>query len=407
MKRIYVFYVKACCVAALLLIAHSCSEPEQGIPVNDGPAPLKVTDVKVNPMPGGAVLTYQLPPDGNILYVMAEYTLADGVPRNKKASYFNQSITLEGFPDTVAYRIDLYSVARNGVKSDPISKTIVPLEPPYRIAYRSLQMEPTFGGVKVSFENESGASMKFVVLAADSTGKLYEADIYNTKLVKGSFPVINDKKFGPRQRLFGVYTIDRWNNRSDTLFAELTPWYRTILDKTRFVNAKLPSDVWENHLTASYVIETVWDGKWGEGGLGFHTKPNTGIPQWFTIDLKVKAQLSQMKFHHRHRTGTDGQYNAGDVQIFEIYGSNTPVDEWTSDWVLLGHFESIKPSGQASGFTEDDLQYASMDGEDFNFTNNYDAFRYLRFKTLKTWGGVTYIYIAELTFWGNVIETYY
>jgi hypothetical protein len=401
MKRIFLLYMKTCLIMPLLLItAISCTEPERGIPANDRTVPLQVEQIEITPVPGGATLTYQLPPNGNILYVMAEYTLADGILRNRKSSHFDNSITLEGFSDTNPYEVDIYSVSHSGVKSEPIRKTFVPLLPPYLTASNSLKTEPTFGGAKFFFENPSSANLKFVVVTTDSTGKFYQTYTHYTKMETGTFAV---RGYDTQQRTFGVYTLDRWNNRSDTVFAEVEPWYEAELDKTRFVNAKLPSDVYEAHMNSSYSLEAAWNGIWGTGGA-FHSQPNTGIPQWFTIDLRVQARLSRMKFYHRTSTGSDGQYNAGDPQIFEIYGSNTLSDEWDANWTLLGHFESFKPSGGA-GFTDEDVQYACHDGEDFDFTNN-EPFRYIRFKTLKTWGGLSYVYIAELTFWGEIVELY-
>ena len=89
----------------------------------------------------------------------------------------------------------------------------------------------------------------------------------------------------------------------------------------------------------------------------------------------------------------------------EVYGSNDPNPDGSWDsWTLLGTFESIKPSG-GSGWTSEDIQFACYDGEDFEFPD-IDPVRYLRFRVTKVWGGVTYIYIAELTFWGEVLETF-
>jgi hypothetical protein len=388
------------CWTLFLIPANSCNDIEKSIPANDRTVPLKVENIEILPAPGGATLKYRLPSDSHILYVMAQYKLADGITRNKKSSHFGNSITLEGFPDTNPYDVDIYSVSSSGIMSEPVRKTITPLLPPFRMAYNSLSAEATFGGAKFSFENESRANLKFIVTTTDSTGKYIQAYTHYTQSAAGTFAV---RGFDMQPRNFGVFTLDRWNNQSDTMFTEITPLFEEELDKTRFVNAKLPSDVYEPHMSSSYSLETAWNGVWGTAA-SFHSKPNTGMPQWFTIDLRAKARLSRMKFYHRTSTGTDGQYNAGDPQIFEIYGSNTPADAWDDNWTLLGHFESVKPSG-AAGFTDEDVQYACHNGEDFDFTNN-EPFRYLRFKTLKTWGGVTYIYIAELSFWGEILETY-
>lgn len=375
---------------------------DRGIPtLKDDAPPSPVTGVQVEAIPGGAILSYTLPKSGNLLYVMAEYTIGDKL-FEKKSSFYSNNLTVEGFPDTKQYNLKLYSVSRSGTKSTPVSVKINPLTPPVVAVLNSVVLEQTFGGVKVKFENESESELKLVVLTTDSLGDLYPADMYYTKRKEGSFSV---RGFTPELRKFGFYALDRWGNYSDTLFVELEPWFEEQLDKFKFKPLMLPTDTYEAHASASYTLERLWDDIWGTNAA-FHTKPNTGIPQWFTFDMGQTARLSRFKFHHRlagdNGTGADGQYSAGDPQIIEVYGSNNPASDGSWDsWTLLGQFESVKPSGNPK-WTSEDIQYACFDGEDFEF-EDAGVYRYLRFKILKNWGGVSYIYIAELTFWGEVL----
>lgn len=380
----------------------------RGIPINeDAPAPPQVTDVQTIAIPGGAKISYTLPKSDNLLYVMAEYSLRNSIIQ-KKSSYYSNNIILEGFPDTKEYKVKIYSVSRDGTQSSPVDVTITPLTPPVISILNSIIMEPTFGGVKVRFANDNESEVKITVLTTDSLGDLYPADIHYTKRKEGYF---STRGFKAEDRKFGIYILDRWNNYSDTIYTDLTPWFEEELDKFHFKALNLPTDTYEAHLSGA-TVNKIWDGIWGNAQANIlHTKPNTGIPQWFTFDLGVRARLSRFIFHHRlagnSGANTDGQYSAGDPRVMEIYGSNAPNPDgsWES-WTLLGLFESIKPSGQTSGSTTEDIQYATENGEDFEFPDGIqDSYRYLRFKTLKTWGGQTYIYIAELTFWGEVVET--
>ncbi len=377
---------------------------DRGIPtLKDDAPPSPVTGVQVEAIPGGAILSYTLPKSGNLLYVMAEYTIGDKL-FEKKSSFYSNNLTVEGFPDTKQYNLKLYSVSRSGTKSAPVSVKINPLTPPVVAVLNSVVLEQTFGGVKVKFENESESELKLVVLTTDSLGDLYPADMYYTKRKEGSFSV---RGFSPELRKFGFYALDRWDNYSDTLFVELEPWFEEQLDKFKFKPLMLPTDTYEAHSSASFTLDKLWDDVWGSSSTGiFHTKPNTGIPQWFTFDMGQTARLSRFKFYHRYAsssgTAADGAYSAGDPQILEVYGSNNPASDGSWDsWTLLGQFESVKPSGDAK-WTSEDIQFAVFDGEDFEFEDT-GVYRYLRFKILKNWGGVTYIYIAELTFWGEVL----
>lgn len=390
-----------------IIILMSCEEIEKGAPAHlDDAAPAPVTDVEVVNTPGGAIISYSIPKDENLLYVMAQYDLRNGKTIEKKSSYFNNSIILEGFADTIDYQVNLYSISRGGLKSDAVPVVIKPLIPPIIEAFESLNVNPTFGGVKVFFENEYEADLRFNVLTTDSLGDFYTEQIYYTKRKEGNFSV---RGFPAEERTFGIYTVDRWDNSSDTLFVQLTPFFEERLDKSRFRALTLPTDTYEAHANANNTLDKVWDGVYNINTPVLHTKPNTGIPQWFSFDLGVKSRLSRFKFHHRlagnSGAGTDGQYSAGDPEIMEIYGSNDPASDgsWES-WDFLGRFQSIKPSGDAR-WTDEDIQYACVDGEDFEFDLDPEAtYRYIRVKVIKNWGGVSYIYVGELTFWGEVVS---
>jgi hypothetical protein len=258
-------------------------------------------------------------------------------------------------------------------------------------------MQPTFGGVDVSFLNESKADVKITVLTPDSLGDLTTADIHYTQIDSGDFSV---RGYDSVERKFGVFVRDRWNNYSDTLFENIKPFYEEELDKNNFQEVHLGTDTYEA-FCCGWVMSNLWDGITNVGSPVFHTKASGGMPQWFTFDLGERAKLSRFKIYSRNTGGNDGAYYAADPKVWEIWGSNDPNPDgsWES-WTFLGRFTSIKPSGQATP-TAEDIQYACVDGQNFNFAADIPAVRYLRFKTLQTWGGATRIYIAELTFWGT------
>src|SRR5699024_12741565 len=96
----------------------------------DDVAPGKVSDVKVENIPGGSILSYALPDDKSLLYVLAEYAIHDSTMLNKKSSYYNNSLTIEGFPNTDTRDVKLYAVSRGGKKSASVPVQIQPLTPP-------------------------------------------------------------------------------------------------------------------------------------------------------------------------------------------------------------------------------------------------------------------------------------
>ncbi|HYH56731.1 MAG TPA: DUF5000 domain-containing lipoprotein, partial [Anseongella sp.] len=258
----------------------------------------------------------------------------------------------------------------------------------------TLVMEATFGGVKVDFANESEANVVLTVLAADSVGDMVTADRIYTKALAGQFAT---RGFPDTERRFGIFVRDRWDNRSDTMFVELTPWPEEQIDKSKFSVVNLPGDNTVQHCCGDGVVD-VWDGNWNSGDV-FHTKPNN-FPVSFTIDLGASVTLSRLIFHHRRGGGagaSDGAYTGGDVKMFEIFGSNDPANDgsWES-WTRLGVFESRKPSDDVN----ENFEFAVVNGEGFDFPLGIPPVRYLRFRAIQTWGGLTYIYIGELTFYG-------
>ncbi|AUP77916.1 DUF5000 domain-containing lipoprotein [Flavivirga eckloniae] len=385
-----------------LLLLGCDSDVEKSALINaSDAAPDQVSNVQIENIIGGAVISYNLPKSESLLYIVAEYELNNDKKVEQKASYFNNEIKLVGFGESKEYDVQLYSVSRGGKKSEPLNVVINPLEPQFKTTYKSLELIPDFGGFKLNFENLSESDLRIFVLATNSEGEVYTPETFYTKRKEGSLAV---RGFKDVEQTFGVYVKDRWDNTSDTLYKKITPLFEEKIDKSKFKPLKLPGDTHQHHIDSNYRMEAMWDDVWGVG-FSFHTKPITGMPQWFTIDLGTKAKLSRFKLHHQGSPfdHPSGPYKAGSPEKFELYGSNDPNADGSWDsWTLIGDFESRKPSGQAER-TQEDWHYAAIEGEDFDF-DSPEAYRYIRFKTTKTWGGVTYIYICELTFFGQVIE---
>lgn len=387
MKR-YLFY------SLTILLLFSCQKIERSTPVSsDDSAPGEISNVEVENIPGGATISYSLPDSKSLLYILAEYSIREGVKMEKKASYYTNSLTLEGFPNTSAQEVKLYAVSRGEKKSSPVTVTINPLTPPVVSVFQSINMRPTFGGVNIEFENNTGADIKLNVITLDSAGELTTADIFYTSILSGNFSV---RGYDSIPRRFGVFVRDRWDNYSDTVFAEVTPFYETKLDKSKFSSLRLPGDTWQQH--SGFKPETaVWDGLETVDASAFHTAPGSGMPQWFTINLGQPSILSRFKFFHRMNSA----YRGGDPKVFEIWGSNNPpVDGSWTNWELLGHFVNNPLSGEIPA-TAEDVAYAQNSGTDYEFPEGNPAYQYIRFKTLETWGNVDYIFIGELTFWGS------
>ena len=139
----------------------------------------------------------------------------------------------------------------------------------------------------------------------------------------------------------------------------------------------------------------------------WHTTEKDGsIPICFTLDLGVDAKLSRFKLYHRD--GTSWFYKHYNPKTFEVWATDTYkegmgdeywTEEWKNDWVQVGDYVTLKPSGDGT-VTNEDAEYASK-GFEYSAPVDLKKVRYLRFVVKSTWSGAAYLHIAELTFWGN------
>jgi len=392
-KLIYLFTT-----CLLISMGYGCSKEEKIGLIADpkAPAPAQVSDVKIKSNPGGAIVTYKIPVDPNLSYVKAVYEIQPGVFREAKSSIYTDTLSLVGYGDVQEREVKIYSVGKNQKESEPLTLKFTPLTPPILSAFETLTVGPTFGGVRLNLENIAQGNLTIKVIV-DSTGLNTWAPLnaFYTSASKAYFATRGLKAVEKR---FGVYLEDRWNNRSDTLISNLTPLLEELITKDTFKEVKLPGDTYQ--FVESYSMPRVWDGKFQYNIFATpHTSP---MPQWFTFDMGKKVVISRFKEFQYH----ESPYNGSSVKKFELWGSNNPdADGGWNNWELLGTFNSFKPSGRPQGsHTQDDVNYAISNGEDFEINGTPPAVRYLRFKTLETFSGGKQVVITELTFWGQVVQ---
>ncbi len=373
-------------------------ENDGHIPINSGAAiPLTISNPEVENLPGAARISYTVPNDKELLYIKAVYELKPGVFKEVKASYYASSILVDGFGDTREREVELFSVGRNGKLSEPIRVKIAPLTPPVESVFDSLVISEDWGGISFSFENDYEADMAFEVLVKDSLGIWITVDNFYTKRKRGVFA---SRGFEAEKRMFGVLVRDRWHNFSDTLIGEFTPWFEILLDKTKFKKVNLPTDYNIGYLKNE--LEGIWDNN--HGLPDYVSTPGYGLPQWFTFDMGVVAKLSRIRIHLR-TYANQYLYNSGAVKKSELWGSTNPNPDgsWDDSWFFLRECVSIKPSGLPIGQnSNEDLEYAKA-GEEFNFEDSPEV-RYIRWKVLENWGGVTHANIDEIYIYGQPVE---
>ncbi|MFA6702687.1 MAG: DUF5000 domain-containing lipoprotein, partial [Dysgonamonadaceae bacterium] len=104
-------------------------------------------------------------------------------------------------------------------------------------------------------------------------------------------------------------------------------------------------------------------------------------------------------------------FSQHNVHLFEVWGAKELSrdrnnsywlgNEWKDEWVLLGDFEQIKPSGLPLGQSNADDVAATVAGSEFIFESGVDKIRYIRFVVKETWARTAAMHIAEVTIFGD------
>ena len=388
-------------VIVCMMFLYSCSEEKHAPVTNDSTIPGQVSNVTPESLPGAVRLTYDLPSGQNLLYVKAE-CLINGVMRQVKTT--SNSLTIEGFADTETYTVNLYSVNRSEKESEPVTKQVQPLMPPFQKVFENLKFTEDWGGVSAFFDNPDEADLSIVVIRVDSTGFWNDVETFYTKRQQGQVSVRGLK---PRKAKFGVYIRDRWNNTTDTLIKDLTPKFEKLLDISKFREVRLPSDAEYTNEAGGYVISCLWDNFFMGDPAAAFGEVNGQWPLWFTFDLGCEQGVTLSRFRLWHRgtqqtTYHSQAYNDRAPRKFEVWGSMNPDPDGTWDsWTLLLDAEMIKPSGLPIGVNSEEDMQAFFEGNEFIFPLDIPDTRYIRMKVTETWGNQTRFIIDEVRFWGQ------
>src|SRR5690606_8788737 len=286
--------------------------------------------------------------------------------------------------------------------SEPLKGSFTPLEPPFRSVFKTITLEPDFGGVVIRWQNESNALIGAFLYAMNDDGEWEEYDLVYSSTKE---EVRSIRGYSTDERKFGVSLIDQFGNTSDTLVVSAIPLYENLLDKTKFKDGHLAGDNYTSH--NSRPINNIWD---GDIQVIWHTVPTAGFtpPQTFTIDLGVQAKLSRMMLWNRQDGFTFNQHN---LRYFEVWGTKELShgindnywlgESWKDEWIFLGDFEQIKPSGLPLGQTNADDDAATRAGSEFIFESGAGEVRYIRFVVKETWARTAAIHIAEVSIYGD------
>ncbi|MDR1666794.1 MAG: DUF4959 domain-containing protein [Bacteroidales bacterium] len=408
-------------VILLTCMAVSCKEKTVG----DTEPPAKIEHYTVTEINGGAVITYAIPDDHDIKYVMAEYE-RNGETFRELTSVYRNSIRVEGFNTMEPVKVKLFTVNYGEILSEPTEVEFTPLESPISLSFQSLQLAAAFSGLSVSWENQAKIELGVRLMYIDSIGMLKNHDMFFS-----SNPVAQHtfKKFKNVETTFAVSLEDKWGNITDTVYYTTTPFYEDEAKKP-FPRVTLPYDNVSNY-SAAFAYASLFDGIVAGQNSWLTASGSAGCS--FTFDLKEVYKLSQMILWPRMRDNIPADvYTQVNVLVFEMWGTKyidpallPPADQsyWLDDftvhvtapatpiptpsfkdhWVYLGRYEVERLD--LKGATATDIATRAKEGNYFDLPLEAEPVRYIRFFPRTTAGGSpppnNYWQITEMSFFGD------
>lgn len=381
-----------------IIIFGGCEADLKGPLVKDGIDPQIIKNITVENLPGASKISYTLPNDEDLLYVIATYSTKEGEIKQTKSSVFKNYVLIEGFSEIKEFSVSLRTVDRSNNFSPEVHVKINPLEAPIHEVLRTLKVKSTWGGAQVSLFNEMEKEYVLYTLLKDSiTGNWAEYDRLYTQSKNRDFYA---RGLMPVPTEFAFFLTDKWLNKSDTIFITITPLFEIEFDKSLWKDLALPDDTNKPQYKPLYQL-------WTPGSTTYFFQdpkiPGIQMPNWITIDLGREYIFGRFKLNQVSHSNT-WRYGSCSPRKFEVWVSNNPSTNW-NDWTYLASFESIKPSGLPVGQLSADDLAMNANGEEYEFPILEKGYRYMRYKVLETWGNTTNFCALEFTLWGQPYES--
>jgi hypothetical protein len=379
-----------------------CNEDKHEPNGSDNIPPGKVVVNSIINRPGGAVIKFTPPTDLDLLYIKGKYFNEKDEKKEVIVSSYIDSLNINGFGLAGNYEVQVTALDLGNNESAPVTAEISPLEAPIHAILESIQGIEDFGGINISYENPTRASVSLNMSIENDNGDVVFKESFYTSQSNSSYSF---RGYESKLTVFVIYVEDRWGNQTEQRKFEVTPLEDVFLDKQLFSIVPMPGD--ESFSEYGFSANQIWDGSWSNQWNCGHTN-FLSLPHQLSIDLGQNVKLNRFKLYQR---GGSELYKHGNPREFRLYGrenlDNLPIYDPSKPgdgWILLGDFESFKPSGLPPGSnTEEDYLFQD-NGEDFVFSleARKKNIRYIRFVNDRSWNNQMVTVIGELSFWGGV-----
>ena len=389
-------------IISFSILIFGCTEDKHEPNGSDNIPPGKVVINSIINRPGGAVINFTPPTDLDLLYVKGKYFNEKNENKEVIVSSYIDSLNINGFGLAGDYEVQVTALDLGNNESVPVTAEISPLEAPIHAILESIEGVQDFGGVNISYDNPTRASVSLNMSIENDNGDIVFKESFYTSQSDSSYSF---RGYDAEPTIFVIYVEDRWGNQTVLKKLEITPLEDVFLDKQLFSIVSMPGD--ESFSEYGFSANQIWDGSWSNQWNCGHTN-FLPLPHQLSMDLGQNVKLNRFKLYQR---GGSELYKHGNPKKFRLFGrdnlDNLPIYNPSNPgdgWVLLGEFESFKPSGLPPGSnTEEDYLFQD-NGEDFvfNLEARQKSVRYVRLVNDESWNNQMVTVIGELSFWGGV-----
>lgn len=297
-----------------LMLVVSCKKDAETTP------PGQVTDIEYQSNYGSIEFSWKKPADADYYYTDIVYQTKSGEWRSKKASFYRDSTTIEGLPDTSMVQFNFYAVDKDGNRSLPVSFAAKAKLPAYEAASKTFEVKPSFGGAKVYWKNPTGKKVFINVLYKNEEDE--RVQVSKTSVLEDDFIVLTGMK-GDVEQTVSVTAGDGISNVTEALLFNVTPWFEKELDKSKWKIVDFSSEESSGEGSngfAQRLIDgddaTFWHSQWAGS--------TATLPHHITVDLGMISTISKLKIFRRPGN-TDGKtieyYGSVDNVSFELIGN--------------------------------------------------------------------------------------
>ena len=388
------------CIPILLLLISmviSCESEDK----KDATPPGELTITSTEATYGGAIISYTLPNDDDILYVRADYTNGKGEAVFRTVSKHVNQIEVSGFVIEDDVTVSLTVVDENQNKSKAVEHEIRPLQSFIYLVQESIEIVPDLGGVQVSWENIEEKTVFIYLHIADG-------DEEETRILSSSNATENIFVRGLEAKELGFSTkVEDFDGNITSLIEEgyYTPLFEEKINKDTWAlvsNLSIDGNAYEG-ATVNFWDDVVDTFETNSDNSYFiiNRNDNGGVLRWpldIVIDLNKKVKINRFKIWQRAfwYNGPGDQpyyYQSENLRSFDLFVS---MDK--SEWALLGSFQIEEP-------TNGDISQALLDeavaGHNFNLDEISPEFRYLKFSITSNFGSDSFCHGSEISLFGR------